>query len=81
MPQAGRTAAQRQSSNGALVFRVDDDGPMRQLMDLCQVGARRHIGSAQTFGQLNFRKVDVSRYGSAWDGTWSRRSWQSQRER
>jgi hypothetical protein len=34
MPQAGRTAAQRQSSNAALVFRVDDDGPMRWLTAL-----------------------------------------------
>src|SRR5262245_60116526 len=34
MSQSGRTAAQRQSSNGALVFRVDDDGPMRQLTAL-----------------------------------------------
>src|SRR4029453_13915989 len=31
MPQPGRTALQIQSSNGALVFRVDDDGPTRQL--------------------------------------------------
>src|SRR4030095_3563140 len=50
MPQPGRTAVQRQSSNGALVFRVDDDGPTRQLTAL-RFHAVRQSGIAGCAGQ------------------------------
>jgi hypothetical protein len=56
MPQAGRTAAQRQSSNGARVFRVDDDGPTRQLTTLRRVGSRRQMWP--TLSSTSFRLIE-----------------------